>query len=1079
MPTTVRTIKRQSRTKNERRSSSVEVERSLDGYGPYTPVPVPKPVGQTSQSTPPPYRMPPHPLPPLPGATISDPPPAVTNLHTHSSKFPIEREVILSTGDKNNKIPILSEYNKRPKSAVAPEGPTKQLAWTDNAKQYAGQENCSTSLADTPHASYIAPTRKNVDLEKGGGGTKEEKTKITKTYHTIKDMISSRFNRPKDTVEEQKQMNNQTVPNGNERTYQRTGENANVAGVAGEPRRTYEGELPPDSGVTQRVYGSRERLIDGFPQDVNQRTPQRDTRVMPPLPVLRGNHHPNFSGVSEIISPIMPSTPISPQQQQRRLQQNYETEVLSHQQIQRKLQNQAGGSDMPGTYSTARAHLVQTVEGSPQRPSGQEAVRHMPVKSHQEPIYTSGSYLPPHQRRPPPPAVKPLYRDLRGHSKGENSQSSNLVEGQEGNITANLESNGVYISKNPNPKFSQGDNYAYSQNPIYGTRPGLSIPITAEINPVQPKSDKKAESETDDDGGFKSIQKDHQGSSRSLEGKSEKKEDVERETHEVEVHEAKDPDVSKPDRPSSRNEILSANDGLRSHENKVSSATSSDYEKATRRSLGQGSSLGDSGRGSAAYSSGRQDSERTTADYREKQLGKERLDASVESPEGVKRDTAYPQQKSFSGGSYDTCRTCEFSTYWSIYLSILLIGNDSSEWVEIVESELRQILDPKLHGLNSFGSGRGSTMSESVSSLTPPLPPLSPGGGSSPTPNPRHMRYKHSSLPYDSKTPVDDRKFPSGKSQRNGGGGGRNNWTGRTSKNGEKLRSGGNSSRNAKVSLATFGVETDLASTTTGPLESVLDSRLSDHSSDEDLSTTIDATDALAIRRQLQGLENMYSEVLKLLGVKKYGGRYQPTDPRSKRRYGSMSSLPSSVSSRPIRDKRRDDRKKVKDMKGINKRFQRLESHVVTLARSVAHLSSEMRTQHLMIQEMENIRSEISSLRNQTNMNMRSQSVPRALNSMLVSPVGDKGDPSALTNPSRVKKLTKFFGDEPPLLRLFLKKLGYEKYAAVFESEKIGMVELPYLTEERLQKMGIPMGPRLRILQEAQISFCRDSVYIV
>lgn len=56
-------------------------------------------------------------------------------------------------------------------------------------------------------------------------------------------------------------------------------------------------------------------------------------------------------------------------------------------------------------------------------------------------------------------------------------------------------------------------------------------------------------------------------------------------------------------------------------------------------------------------------------------------------------------------------------------------------------------------------------------------------------------------------------------------------------------------------------MDTDLASTTTGPLDSVLDSRLSDRSSDEDLSTTIDATDALAIRRQLQGLENMYSEV--------------------------------------------------------------------------------------------------------------------------------------------------------------------------------------------------------------------------
>ncbi|EEB14196.1 conserved hypothetical protein [Pediculus humanus corporis] len=129
---------------------------------------------------------------------------------------------------------------------------------------------------------------------------------------------------------------------------------------------------------------------------------------------------------------------------------------------------------------------------------------------------------------------------------------------------------------------------------------------------------------------------------------------------------------------------------------------------------------------------------------------------------------------------------------------------------------------------------------------------------------------------------------------------------------------------------------------------------------------------------------------------------------------------------------------------------------------------------------MENIRTEISSLRNQQNLNVRSQSIPRALNSLLASsPGNEKTDPSALTNPTRVKKLTKFFGDEPPLLRLFLKKLGYEKYAGAFESEKIGMVELPYLTEERLQKMGIPMGPRLRILQEAQISFCRDSVYVV
>ena len=36
------------------------------------------------------------------------------------------------------------------------------------------------------------------------------------------------------------------------------------------------------------------------------------------------------------------------------------------------------------------------------------------------------------------------------------------------------------------------------------------------------------------------------------------------------------------------------------------------------------------------------------------------------------------------------------------------------------------------------------------------------------------------------------------------------------------------------------------------------------------------------------------------------------------------------------------------------------ESHVVTLARSVAHLSSEMRSQQAMVQEMEHIRYECS-----------------------------------------------------------------------------------------------------------------------
>lgn len=113
-----------------------------------------------------------------------------------------------------------------------------------------------------------------------------------------------------------------------------------------------------------------------------------------------------------------------------------------------------------------------------------------------------------------------------------------------------------------------------------------------------------------------------------------------------------------------------------------------------------------------------------------------------------------------------------------------------------------------------------------------------------------------------------------------------------------------------------------------------------------------------------------YGEVLKMLGTRNLPNRMQDHIGFRgiRRRHGSLSSLPSSsVSSRPIRDrKRNDDRRKVRDIKvsllirscikcplhevittfifshifhrkkGINKRFQRLESHVVTLARSVS-----------------------------------------------------------------------------------------------------------------------------------------------
>ncbi|GFW60375.1 SAM domain-containing protein [Trichonephila clavipes] len=145
-----------------------------------------------------------------------------------------------------------------------------------------------------------------------------------------------------------------------------------------------------------------------------------------------------------------------------------------------------------------------------------------------------------------------------------------------------------------------------------------------------------------------------------------------------------------------------------------------------------------------------------------------------------------------------------------------------------------------------------------------------------------------------------------------------------------------------------------------------------------------------------------------------------------------------------------------------------------------------MRTQHVLVQELENMRQDVTWVQERLRLMQLAQgchpsNAPGKGHQFTMHRDWDNFHKEVLEllNPSRAKKkLTKFFGDEPPLIRQFLKRLGYEKYAANFESEKIGIKELPYLTEERLQKMGIPMGPRIRILQEAQ-TCCPQNQYKV
>lgn len=55
------------------------------------------------------------------------------------------------------------------------------------------------------------------------------------------------------------------------------------------------------------------------------------------------------------------------------------------------------------------------------------------------------------------------------------------------------------------------------------------------------------------------------------------------------------------------------------------------------------------------------------------------------------------------------------------------VKSDDSEWVDIVDNELRNILEPSMQNLSLRPP---STVSGSVSSMSPPLPPLSPDGSS-------------------------------------------------------------------------------------------------------------------------------------------------------------------------------------------------------------------------------------------------------------------------------------------------------------------------------------------------------------
>ncbi len=82
----------------------------------------------------------------------------------------------------------------------------------------------------------------------------------------------------------------------------------------------------------------------------------------------------------------------------------------------------------------------------------------------------------------------------------------------------------------------------------------------------------------------------------------------------------------------------------------------------------------------------------------------------------------------------------------------------------------------------------------------------------------------------------------------------------------------------------------------------------------------------------------------------------------------------------------------------------------------------------------------------------------------MFQPEGSAANAQQLRLSRSVDKMTKFFGEDPTLIRQFLSNLGYDQYAGLFEETGVGILELGALTEERLRGMGVPQGAAWRIL---------------
>ncbi|XP_072763401.1 uncharacterized protein [Anoplolepis gracilipes] len=1022
MATTVRKVKQENRLRRQ--------NQSQDEEGPYKPVPPPKPVsnnqknhqdsqqdeqreqtvvdrsslrttsgperasvaenGQVRSAAGQPF-APEYRMPPLYGEEQSSgQAQQAASLQTHSSKFPIERELVLSSGDKNSKIPILHEYKQRTagRVAIAPDAPIKQQAWVQEGTQmqevrqdsqtrnYQSQDTYSSTSGAVPRTTKID----------------EEKTKsLSRTYHTIKDMISSRFGPSRKDIEPEPEasLNNVTEELRKSSRSIDDDEARKKEGIYGKPR-----AQEPSVNVQQYSKNTYGQYGHAYVYQSNQQNIplpgqlQPTTTIQPNLPgqsaQLHVTHHTPPGGVQTVHQTQVSAfgQTATGAQQVQNVTREYVVQApggMTGQQMhqgvhQSPAQGQGQGTQKPHGLSVQQHQVGNAMPPTNQSFQSPQQLLHQNQNHHQSPRFAQQHAQNLHQRQ----LIQQLHQQqMAGQPNSQAAGARNVQQSYFANSVSYQQyqqaRQAMSRSQIDLPSTSrQAQELRVSGQEVYyhyaQGRPRYGVPQ------VYMKTESTQETEFQRRNSAKGIEK--AASQPQLCYEDERNAETAKNPTENMKNLIVDPldkeryEITVEDRNQSE---TSGRNGLQRNEEyrpETSFGIRRDETRASKKEQEQGSSGQEGGQNTVDGNSVQKRIEELQKRVEQeshfnskpandvdglriglatKMIGEasKRLEGGQYSGKEtvVKSDTRKDDleqgigrlkiQNQGSGSDYDkagqSSSNVDSGRGSAIYSSgrrpppddQTLAQVQDSEWVDIVESELRSILEPR-----DVPAMAHSTLSESVSSVTPPLPPLSPHD------SPRTPRNRYStSLPYGSKPNYSDYSKAMEK---------------RGFSSSTKHRGASTSKKEAAKKFShLFGVEAaDLTSTTTGlDLDSMLDR------SDSDLSTT----DARTIRKQLEGLENMYSEVLKLLG----GSVKKRRKARGLTSYGSVSSLPtSSVSSRPVtrhHDKRRshviDDRmKKAKDIKSINKRFQRLESHVVTLARSVAHLSSEMRTQHLMIQ---------------------------------------------------------------------------------------------------------------------------------